>query len=79
MERFATKCDGLQPFELFQERTRYDEKNKDGLLRELAGPLDPIGHTCFTAGAAAPGKIPGKIRTENSYSAPRRFKAYRQR
>jgi len=79
MEQFATKCDGIRQFKLFQEQSRYDEENKYGLLHGLAGPLDPIGHTCFTAGAAAPGKIPGKIRTENSYSAPRRFKAYRQR
>ena len=27
----------------------------------IAGPLGPIGHTCFSAVAAAPGKIAGKI------------------
>jgi len=61
MEQFATKCDGFQQFKLFQKRSRYEEDNKDALLHGLASLLSPIGHTCFSAGTAAPGEGPGKM------------------
>jgi len=44
-----------------KKRIGQHQKNEDGLFHELACLPGPTGLTCFTAGAAVPGKTLGKI------------------